>query len=263
MINLKEQLEANFESRFRDFLREMGAFAGLRKQSIFIVGGFVRDLVLGRPSMDLDLMLLSDATEFVKFLHAKWQNHFPEIVQPKKPIAFKKYKTAKLPFREEIFPGLSIIDFSSARKEFYAHSGARPELACGTLHEDLARRDFSVNALALSLAEESFADVIDYFSGIRDLELKQIRILEEESFFKDPARLIRAVRLIARLDFRLEEKTALHFKEAVAKNYLANLPLARLKDEFEKAFSESDKGKVSEKLEEYDLLKQYRSILCN
>lgn len=263
MINLKKHLEASFEPRFRDFLCKMASLAALRKEPIFLVGGFVRDLALGQPSIDLDLMLLSNASEFVKFLHKEWQEHFPGISQPKKPIIYKKYKTAKLSFNEEIFPGLSVIDFSSARKEFYSASGARPEITCGTLHEDLARRDFSVNALALSLAEESFGDVIDHFSGVRDIELKQIRILEDESFYKDPARLIRAVRLIARLDFALEEKTALRFKEAVANNYLANLPRARLKDEFEKAFSENDKDKVSEKLAEHGLLSQYQSILCN
>lgn len=262
MINLKEHIKASFEPRFSDFLQELGELAARRGQSIYLVGGFIRDLLLASPSMDVDLMLLSDATEFVKFLHKEWPKHFPDIAQPERPIIFKKYKTAKLPFKQEAFVGLSVIDFSSARKEFYAHSGAKPELSSGNLHEDLARRDFSVNALALSLAKESFADVIDHFFGIDDLQLRQIRILEDQSFYKDPARLVRAVRLIARLDFRLEAKTALRFKEAVEKNYLANLPLARLKDEFNKAFSENSREKVEKKLEEYGLLKQYRNILC-
>lgn len=251
MSNLSNYIETSFGASFRDFFRKIGELAEAQGSHAYIVGGFVRDLLLGEPSVDVDLMISKDSPQFFKHVHSSWDEHFPELPKPSKPIVFKRFQTGKLPFKEELFSGLDVLDFSTARKEHYSGSGAVPEISDGSLHDDLERRDFSINAMAISLS--SFGEVIDHFDGIGDLEKKQIRILEPKSFYKDPARLIRAVRLMERLGFVLEESTRQEFDHAISENYISNLQEKRLRDELRKAESETCGVEVISKLKSLGL----------
>jgi tRNA nucleotidyltransferase (CCA-adding enzyme) len=158
------------------------------EESVYVVGGAVRDLLLGRGRADLDVVVEGDAAALAARLGAE-------------PIAHERFATAKV-----VLDGHE-LDLASARSESYPHPGSLPEvMPAGSIEEDLARRDFSVNAMAISLAEEP--RLIDPHRGRPDLEAGLLRVLHPESFLDDPTRAIRAARYGARLGFELEPETA-------------------------------------------------------
>lgn len=229
-------LSRSFGEPLSSFLQGVSRFAEERFHAAsYLVGGAVRDALLGKRSADIDIMIQGDALALVKELHAGWSQCFPELTPPKKPILFKRYGTAKLPFSEPLFALLDGLDFSSSRSETYPEPGAPPEIQRGGLYEDLARRDFSINALAVEIRTE---EVIDFFSGCEHLQEGKIEILHEQSFRDDPARLLRACRFLSRFEMSLGERTKFCFSEAIAKNFLRTLPPRRKFDEFVKLLSD-------------------------
>lgn len=243
----------------------------------YLVGGMVRDVLLDVPSLDLDIMLDKNAGEFTLFFERSWLKYFPGEVRPQKRVFFPKYLTAKLFLKGELVSGLSLLDFSTARGEEYPVPGQAPKVFPGDVATDLARRDFSVNALAVklspqqtsgtSLTQKSESDlgigkVIDLFSGVADIQSKHLKVLHDKSFIEDPARLLRAVRLIGRHQFKLEARTEKLFHKAVRGNFLASLPRLRLFDEFSKLLSEPMITRVLSLLEENGLLAQIHPQLA-
>src|SRR3989304_1183911 len=168
-------------------LRGLGGGKGLR---LYLVGGAVRDLLLERPSLDLDLVVEGDALALLPDLG--WQGRLRR---------FPPFGTAKL-----MGEGWS-LDLASARKESYPQPGALPRGGPGTLQDDLFRRAFAINALAVDLSPPSLGGLVDPFGGRQDLEKGLIHVLHERSFQDDATRILRAVKYAARFGFRLEART--------------------------------------------------------
>jgi len=200
-----------------DLIYLISRFASKRKAYAYLVGGIVRDLILGIPNLDLDIVIqrkgLTFASEFARRHNAKLTTH-------------PRFGTATL-----IMPNKIKLDISTARLEVYPEPASLPIVRPGTIKEDLARRDFTINALAIDLLPESFGNLVDCHRGRQDLEAGVIRILHDLSFIDDPTRIIRAVRFEQRLKFRIEPHSLKLLKKAAKKGMLRRVSPHRLRDE--------------------------------
>lgn len=223
-------------------LKEMGEFANSRKEKIYVVGGFVRDLLLGKHSLDVDTVLEGDgivfAREFASLKNVKCHVH-PE------------FRTATL-----FFDGIS-IDVATARTEYYEMPGALPKVEVSNLRKDLYRRDFTINAMAVSLNPGSFGTLIDFFGGRRDLQAGKIRVLHGMSFVEDPTRILRALRYTARFGYSLGEKTEKLLVDAVKRGYLKSVSSARIRAELERTLKEDKRSASFELFQKYGVFKVF------
>ncbi|WP_320168174.1 HD domain-containing protein [Mangrovibacterium marinum] len=166
------------------------------QQACFVIGGFVRDLILHRNSKDIDIVTLGSGIELAKRVAKR--------LGPKTPVSvFKNFGTAM------IKKGDLELEFVGARKESYTHDSRKPVVEDGSLEDDQKRRDFTINALAIGLNKANFGELVDPFGGIADLENKIIRTPLEPgiTFSDDPLRMMRAIRFATQLNFRIEDKT--------------------------------------------------------
>jgi tRNA nucleotidyltransferase (CCA-adding enzyme) len=174
---------------------------------LYVVGGFVRDLLLGEPTLDMDLVVEGDAIKLARRLGkgvgARTRSH-------------KRFGTAKviLEGREAEF-GVPSLDFAAARLEFYAHSAALPEVERSSIKADLHRRDFTINTLAIRLDSDHYGQLLDFYGGEQDLKDGLIRVLHSLSLIEDPTRIMRAARFEQRLGFTIEERTAELIEDAL------------------------------------------------
>ena len=165
--------------------------------SLYVVGGFVRDLLLGTPTLDLDLVVEGNAIALAKRLQKKVGGRV---------TSHARFGTAKLILDEKAFP-IPYLDFVTARTEFYEHPTALPQVERSSIKQDLHRRDFTINTLAICLDPDRYGELLDFYGGEQDLKRGLIRVLHSLSFVEDPTRMLRAARLEQRLGFRLEERT--------------------------------------------------------
>ncbi len=223
---------------------------------IFLVGGLVRDLLLGLEAKDVDILVQGPAIGFVQDLNDNWRRYFPNYTSPNKLISFPRYGTSKLFFAQEVVPGLRDLDFSTARIESYPKPGQAPIVKSAKFEMDLARRDFSINTLALEILPNKELIIHDLHQGLSDLQDKSLRILHPKSFLEDPARLIRAIRFANRFSFTFESATENLFKEGLKNNYLNLLTPNRLLDEFRKALEEKQVLDLLKLMDSSGMLKQ-------
>ncbi len=167
-------------------------YIGERNLEAYVIGGFVRDLLLENPSKDIDIVVVGNGPSLA--------NDVASILRVKKVTVFKSYGTAHFRYKD------LDIEFVGARKESYDSDSRKPFTETGTLQDDQNRRDFTINALALSLHPSNFGELIDPFNGVEDLDKGIIRTpLEPEiTFSDDPLRMLRAIRFATRLDFKIE-----------------------------------------------------------
>jgi tRNA nucleotidyltransferase (CCA-adding enzyme) len=196
---------------------------------VYLVGGAVRDLLLGRDRADLDVVVEGDATELARKLGGEAVSH-------------ERFATAKV-----TLGGLE-FDLASARAESYARPGALPEVRQAALADDLARRDFTINAMAIPLHREP--ELIDPHGGREDLERGLIRVLHERSFVDDPTRALRAARYAARFGFPVEPETEALAREAD----LSTVSEDRVEAELLRLSAEPHAGEGFELLAEWGLL---------
>ena len=188
-----------------------------RKTPAYLVGGFVRDLILNVKNLDLDILLEGDGIKFAE--------EFARVL--KAPlICHRRFGTATVTLGHKLK-----VDIASARKEFYPHPASLPVVSAGRMKDDLIRRDFTINAMAISINREDFGKLIDFFGGRKDLRSKKIRILHLLSFIDDPTRILRAVRFEQRYDFKIEPLTLGRIKEAARREILKEVQPQRIRDE--------------------------------
>lgn len=188
--------------------------------SVFIVGGFVRDLLLLNPTQDLDLVVEGNGIRYADALAAGL---------PEGELArHEEFGTARLTFKDGTH-----VDIAGARWEYYEYPGALPQVEESTLRQDLFRRDFTINAMAISLAAARFAfgDLVDYYGGYGDLQQGKIRFLHNLSFIDDPTRMLRAVRFAGRYDFSLAAETRQAMQTALQNGMLRRLSAERFTEE--------------------------------
>lgn len=190
-------------------IQEVGRLAAEMQASVYLVGGFVRDLLLGIPNFDIDFVVEGDAIRLARMLSRKLGGQVR---------THRQFKTANW-----LLEGLSDghpdfpknIDFATARTEFYEEPTVLPKVERSSIRLDLHRRDFTINTLAIRVDPDHFGELLDFYGGEADLEQKIIRVLHSLSFVEDPTRMLRAARFEQRLGFRIEPRTEELLRNAV------------------------------------------------
>jgi tRNA nucleotidyltransferase (CCA-adding enzyme) len=239
--NIRAMLQDRLPAPLFALLERAGDLAERTSVTVYAVGGFVRDLLLGRANLDVDLVIEGDGIAFARML-AK--------ATGAKVKAHERFGTAVL-----IFPDGFKLDVATARTEYYEYPTALPTVERSSIKKDLYRRDFTINTLAVRLNAVRFGELIDFYGGQRDLSEKTIRVLHSLSFVEDPTRVFRAVRFEQRFGFRLGKETLSLIKGAVKMDLFHRLSGARLLEELILLFSEDEPRKIIHRLGELDLLR--------
>ena len=216
-MNLAIKLKKSLPHNIYKMLINIGHLADINDYSLYVVGGFVRDLILGVRNLDIDLVVKKNGIEFAKTLSKQLKATL---------VKYPKFGTATL-----IFPNKFKLDIATSRSETYVLPGALPQVQFGSIKDDLYRRDFTINALAIALNEENFGELIDFFNGLDDLKAKYIRVLHNLSFVDDPTRIFRAVRFEQRYGFKIDVATQCLIKEAVSLHMFDKISGERLRNE--------------------------------
>ena len=196
-------------------------------RGVYLVGGFVRDMILDERNYDVDIAVEGDGIEFAERLAAEMGGRVR---------AHQKFNTAVVVL-DKLEPRLR-VDVATARTEFYDYPAALPTVEHASIKRDLYRRDFTINAMAVSLAAPDFGRLLDFFGGLKDIEERVIRVLHNLSFIEDPTRIFRAIRYENRLGFRMNPHTLGLARGTVEMNLVGDLSSARLRDELIWLFSE-------------------------
>ncbi|ACZ18983.1 CBS domain containing protein [Thermanaerovibrio acidaminovorans DSM 6589] len=215
---LLDRVPQEVASKIR-LVTDVGEGMGLK---VFLVGGFVRDLLLGRPNEDVDMVCEGDAVPLLERLSSMGLQ----------VSIHRRYGTGTVRF-----PDGRKLDLATARREFYEYPVAQPKVQMDSLKHDLYRRDFSVNAMAVSLSPR-WGMLVDYFGGRGDLNRGQLRVLHNLSFVEDPTRILRGVRLEGRLGFRMSQDTERLAASCVKGGMLSLLSGPKLRSELELIFRE-------------------------
>lgn len=219
--NLAERLEAALPPARMALIQAVAEKSHEQHMAVYVVGGFVRDLLLNRPSPDFDVVVEGDAIALANKLMSCYGGRL---------VAHSRFGTAKwtiAEIRPELAAALASdstslnpqdlpesLDLISARTEFYDYPTALPAVERSSIKLDLHRRDFTINTMALRLDGRHYGELYDYWGGLRDLRSGLVRVLHSLSFVDDPTRMMRAVRFEQRFDFQIEERTAQLIAEA-------------------------------------------------
>ncbi|HSJ58333.1 MAG TPA: CBS domain-containing protein, partial [Anaerolineae bacterium] len=242
--DIAQRIEATLPTALLDLLRVASDLAQELGYPLYVVGGFVRDLLLGEPNLDMDLVVEGDAIRLARRvarqIDARTRSH-------------RRFGTAKiiLEGRENEY-GIPSLDFATARLEFYAHSAALPEVESGNIKADLHRRDFTINTLAIRLDSDHYGRLLDFYGGEEDLRNGVIRVLHSLSFIEDPTRIMRAARFEQRLGFEIEPRTAELIENALP--MLSRVSAERLRHELYLIFAESEPERVLRRLDQLGVL---------
>ncbi len=239
--NVKGLLRSRLPRHLVAILEEAGQLADRCDISLFVVGGCVRDLLLGIENFDLDLVVEGDGIAFARklgeMMHARVKVH-------------ERFGTAIV-----LLPDGFKLDIATARTEYYEYPTALPTVEQSSIKKDLYRRDFTINALAVRLNGKGFGDVLDFYGGQRDLNDKVIRVLHGLSFVEDPTRVFRAVRFETRFGFHLGRDTVALIEGAVKMNLFHRLSGHRLLEELKLLLDEREPKQALKRLAEFDLLR--------
>ncbi len=239
VLRLMEGLPLEVRDLFR-LVQVLSAEQGLK---VYVVGGFVRDLLLGVPNLDVDLVVEGDGPGFAKALGGALGAR----------VSFHpQFGTANLT-KDRLN-----LDVVTARSEYYPSPASLPTVENSSLKQDLYRRDFTINAMAIALDGAEFGSLIDYYGGYRDLQQGEIRTLHNLSFVDDPTRILRALRFEQRCGFQMEAQTLHLLQNAIRDVELQRLSRDRLRNEFILVLQEEQAGKILARLAE---LKAWEQIL--
>lgn len=266
--NLAERLVSALPAARLNLLHKIAQAAHDQRIALYIVGGFVRDLILDHPSQDFDLVVEGDAirlaqalaeryggrvTCHTQFGTAKWHLRSPGPVDAaanQDDQGFGQPPTTDLLLDVPSLP--DTIDLVSARTEFYTHPSALPTVETGSIKLDLHRRDFSINTLALRLDGHHYGELHDYWGGLDDLKQGIVRVLHSLSFMDDPTRMLRAVRFEKRFNFQIQERTLELMEDA--KPMLERVSGDRIRHELDHCLEEPNLVACLRRLHELSLL---------
>ena len=244
MFMLESHLSAD-QFRAVGEIRDLAGESGL---SVFLTGGAMRDMLGGFPVRDLDFTVEGSALKLAKAAEKKLG---AKIVSTN-----ETYKSCEL-----LFAGNVSVELAMARQERYTKSGGRPQISAATIHEDLRCRDFTVNAIALSLNKASLGLMIDPTNGAGDIERKEIRATHNYSFYDEPVRMLRVLRFKARLSYAVDERTKAHFENAREAGMLSRITAEALGTELRHLAAEPNTADVIQALADEKLLELYSPAL--
>jgi tRNA nucleotidyltransferase (CCA-adding enzyme) len=245
---LDEPVEAPAETTAGDLADRLDALDHLRHvfeaaqavgahfEGVYLVGGAVRDVLMGEPNFDVDVAVEGDGIAFGRALARALGG---------RAVPHAKFGTAVV-----IAEDGTRVDVATTRTEFYDRPAALPRVERATLRQDLFRRDFTINAMAASLKGEDFGRLVDFFGGLRDLEHGVVRVLHNLSFIDDPTRIFRAIRYENRYGFRMEAHTLALARACVEMDLVGELSSARLGDELRSLLSEEEIGPAVARMDE-------------
>ncbi len=239
--NLKLMIEERIPLKIRKLLIEIGKVADEMNYPVYVVGGFVRDLLLNLENFDIDIVVEGDGVIFARLLAKELQGE----VQ-----SYEKFGTAVVILKD----GFK-IDVATARVEFYEFPAALPKVKYGSIKQDLYRRDFTINAMAIRLNSANFGELSDFFGGQKDLGEGTIKVLYNLSFVEDPTRIIRAIRFEQRYGFRMDSDTESFIRNALNLELFDKLANQRVRDELILILSEDAPLKAIQRMNEFGILK--------
>ncbi len=245
--NVKTLMDNRLPKPMLELLKTAGKLAQDMNYEVLAVGGFVRDILLGSPNLDLDLVVEGDgilfANKLAKNFNARIKSHH-------------KFRTAVV-----IFPDGSRVDVATARLEYYESPAALPTVELSSIKMDLYRRDFTINALAVNLTPGKFGNLADFFGAQRDIKDRTIRVLHSLSFVEDPTRVMRAIRFEQRYDFKIGGQTKRLIKNALHLNLFSRLSGARIFHELQLFINEEHPAKCLIRLAEMNILSAIHPML--
>ncbi len=250
--NLSELIERSLSKDRLDLLHLLAGEAEARRLPLYIVGGSVRDLLLGRRLNDFDFTVEGDAIALARSVSSK---------QGGGVTAHQKFGTAKWFLPEKLKMDHDTLDLISARSETYKHPAALPTVKLGSLAEDLRRRDFTINALAVRLDGFHFGELRDDLNGLEDLQKGVIRVLHPSSFMDDPTRMYRAVRYEGRYGFKIADDTLRLIPEA--RSLVEKLSAQRIRHELDLILEEPGVASMLKRLDDLDLLSVIHPALAD
>lgn len=247
-----ERLKRALPPAWWQLLRRVIAEAEARRLPLYLVGGFVRDLLLGRPNHDFDLVVEGDA---VAFAHTLATRYGGRVTVHRRFGTASWHPADSLPATE----APPYLDFVTARSEIYPRPGALPTVTPGSIADDLRRRDFTINALAIRLDGQYFGELRDDFGGLSDLQQGRIRTLHPLSYRDDPTRILRAVRYEQRYAFHIATEDLQRIAEA--RSGLRALSGERLRHEFDLILEETQTANMLARLEALGILAEIHPTL--
>ncbi len=219
MANLKDLLKSEKHAKVLSIIETTGRLGEQENLEVYVVGGFVRDLIMGEPLNDIDIMTVGEGIPFARKL--------ADELGVKNIVPFKKFGTAMIPFKE------IQIEVATARTERYDDDSRKPsEVVYTDLRGDLLRRDFTINAMAMDIHPETFGDLTDPYGGIADINEKILRtpLDPDETFSEDPLRMMRAAYFASKLNFDIENKCRASIKRQAQRIEIVSWE--RIRDEF-------------------------------
>lgn len=237
---IQQLMAERLPKEIHGLLVEMGEVAEALGMNAFVVGGFVRDLILRQENLDVDIVVEGDAIEFARKYAEVHGGRFR---------SHEKFKTAMI-----ILPNGFKVDVATARTEYYDRPAALPTVELSSIKLDLYRRDFTINALAIRLNPPFFGELLDFFGGQRDIKDRVVRVLHNLSFVEDPTRVLRAVRFEKRFGFRIGKHTLNLIHNALKLGILEKVEGRRLWHELKTILSEKRPLPAVWRLEELKVL---------
>ncbi len=234
-------LTRRLDNHYRYLLESLGKTGDKLGYGTYVVGGFVRDLLINRKIDDIDIVVEGDGITFA--------NEFARC-HGLRTHGYKKFGTAVI-----IFPDGFKIDVASARYEYYKTPAALPTVEMSSIKSDLSRRDFTINAFAICLNARDYGTIIDFFGSNRDLKDKVIRVIHNLSFVEDPTRIFRAIKFANRFNFTIGKVTSSLIKNAMDIDCFKNLSGLRVLSELKQIFEEDDPIPAIKSLQHYGLEK--------
>ncbi len=248
--NIRSQLAERLPKDRLELLERAGRLAQEMGMEAYSVGGFVRDIMLRRKNLDIDIVVEGDGMAFGK--------RFAEVLDGR-VRTHKKFRTAVIIYQPGPDPRgepqkPQKVDVATARLEYYEYPAALPTVQLSSIKMDLSRRDFTINALAVQLNPGSFGRLVDFFGSQRDIKDRVVRVLHSLSFVEDPTRILRAIRFEQRYHFRIGKQTERLIKNAVSLNMMDRLSGRRVFNELRIMLKEKEFVNDIKRMDDFDLL---------